>query len=218
MSRGLASILHARRLRNCMAAAGRPTKLEQALDRRGEMAEETRGYLDRMISGYFKTAQDGRKLFYPWGPLGSGYVIASEKDYTRVAGSLKTYIVVLTALTIGAFSLAGYLSALVMLPGAIIFYFFWKPYLVRGLQPSEEKLSLRESYTNQALARSPKELWSWEIAGLVVLGVSVVTLTGEDFESRLTGLALLVIAVFCMSFAAWMLVLRRRATRAGLPR
>ena len=30
---------------------------------------------DALTSGYFKTAPDGRKLFFPWGVLGRGYTI-----------------------------------------------------------------------------------------------------------------------------------------------
>jgi hypothetical protein len=182
------------------------------------MAEEKLGYLDRMISGYFKSAQGGRKLFYPWGPMGRGYVIASEQDYSRVAKDLKAYIVILVVLSFGAIFVVGYLGALILMPAALVFYIFWKPHLVRGLQPSEENLSLRQSYTNQALAHSSKELWSWEIASLVVLGVGVLILIDEGLGSRLTGLTLLIIAVFILAFATWMLVLRRRASRSEAPR
>ena len=42
------------------------------------------GYFDALTSGYFKTAPDGRKLFFPWGVLGRGYAIDSEQDYERL--------------------------------------------------------------------------------------------------------------------------------------
>jgi hypothetical protein len=35
------------------------------------------GYFDALTSNAFKTAPDGRKLFFPWGVLGRGYVLAS---------------------------------------------------------------------------------------------------------------------------------------------
>jgi hypothetical protein len=171
-----------------------------------------------MISGYFKSAQDGRKLFYPWGAMGRGYVIASDQDYRRVKKELTAYIVISVVLSLVAITLIGYLAALVLIPVAIAFYSLWKPHLVRGLQPTAEELSLRESYTNQALARSAKELWSWEIAALVLFGVGILKFTEEGFGNRLIALALVVIAIFCAAFATWMLVLRRRATRSEAQR
>jgi hypothetical protein len=35
------------------------------------------GYFDVLTVGCFKTAQDERKLFFPWGILGRGYIIPS---------------------------------------------------------------------------------------------------------------------------------------------
>ena len=52
------------------------------------------GYFDALISGYFKTARDGRKLFYPWGAMGRGYAIASDRDYERLRRRIKIYQVV----------------------------------------------------------------------------------------------------------------------------
>jgi hypothetical protein len=46
------------------------------------------------LNVYFKTAQDGRKLVYPWGALGfvggaAGYVITSEQQYKLLRRHLK---------------------------------------------------------------------------------------------------------------------------------
>ena len=42
------------------------------------------GYFDALMSSWFKTLPDGRKLFYPRGAWGRGYIIASEPDYKRL--------------------------------------------------------------------------------------------------------------------------------------
>ena len=56
------------------------------------------GYFDGLTSGSFKTAQDGRRLFFPWGVLGSGYAIASEQDYQRLRRQVKAYMVAMLVL------------------------------------------------------------------------------------------------------------------------
>jgi hypothetical protein len=48
----------------------------------------------------FHTTENGRRLFFPWGGRGSGYVVASEQDYARLRKQIKisnivTFIVVL---------------------------------------------------------------------------------------------------------------------------
>ena len=76
------------------------------------------GYFDALTSSYFKTAQDGRKLFFPWGPLGRGYVIASERDYKRLQRQVKVYTGVSLVLIIGAVAFQGFLAALAI--GALL--------------------------------------------------------------------------------------------------
>jgi hypothetical protein len=60
------------------------------------------GYFDGLISGSFKTTQDGRRLFFPWGVLGSGYSIASERDYQRLRQQVKGYMIVSLVLIIAS--------------------------------------------------------------------------------------------------------------------
>ena len=66
------------------------------------------GYFDGLISGSFKTTQDGRRLFFPWGVLGSGYSIASERDYQRLRQQVKGYMIVSLVLIIASGSFEGY--------------------------------------------------------------------------------------------------------------
>src|ERR1017187_154248 len=109
------------------------------------------GYFDALMSSWFKTLPDGRKLFYPRGAWGRGYIIASEQDYKRLRQQIKVYLIVMVVLMIGASVAPGYLWILglgVLLLG--FYYLVFAPYCVRGLQPSDEKLSLQDSYTNEA--------------------------------------------------------------------
>jgi hypothetical protein len=86
-------------------------------------------YFDFLTSGCFKTAHDGRKLFFPWGVLGRGYTIASEQDCLRLHQQIKIYMVVSLVLVIGSASLQGDLVGLVVATLLIGFYAVWSRYL-----------------------------------------------------------------------------------------
>lgn len=172
-------------------------------------------YVDALLSSWFKTAQDGRKLFYPRGVWGCGYVIASEQDYKRVVRQIKIlWCVSLVLMGIGAVALSavlkGYLALLTSAALLILLYFIvGAPYLVRGMQPSEERLSLLESYTSQARAHSLMQLWLFEIASLVGVGVGIVMLV-VDAGNWLTALAWIIGCGLLAAALMWMIVLRRR--------
>ena len=169
-------------------------------------------YFDALMSSWFKTLPDGRKLFYPRGAWGRGYIIASERDYKRLRQQIKVYLIVMLVLMIGASVSPGYLWILglgVLLLG--FYYLVFAPYCVRGLQPSDERLSLQDSYTNEALAFSTKRLWSMVIGSIAVVGLGIVMLV-FDPDSRLGAVAIIVICGFSAAVFLWMLLLRRRAS------
>ena len=170
------------------------------------------GYFDALMSSWFKTLPDGRKLFYPRGAWGRDYIVASEQDYKRLRQQLKVYLIVMVVLMIGASVSPGYLWILglgVLLLG--FYYLVFAPYCVRGLQPSDEKLSLQDSYTNEALALSSKRLWSMEIGSIAIVGLGVLMLA-FDPDSWLSAVAIIVICGFSAAVFLWMLLLRRRAS------
>ena len=177
-------------------------------------------YLDALMSGYFKTAQDGRKLFYPRGVWGRGYTIASEQDYERVVREIKSFWVVGLVLgTIGAVALStvliGYLPLFISAAVLILLYFVaGAPYLARNLQPSDERLTLQESYSSQLAVYGSAKLWWlqwWFVIGsLVGVGVGAVMLV-VDSSNWLPALALIVVCGFLAVAVIWMIVLRRRA-------
>ena len=148
------------------------------------------GYFDGITSGSFKTTEDGRRLFFPWGVLGGGYAIASEPDYRRLRGQVKTYVIVTLMVVIASGLYAPYLAPLtagVVLAG---FYLIWMWRLLPRMQRSDEKLSLQESMTTQARAHSPTVLWSLEITSIIFV-LSGIALLIFDPASRLTAVGVL---------------------------
>lgn len=170
------------------------------------------GYFDALTSSYFKTGADGRKVFYPWGVLGRGYVVATEQDQQRLLRQVNTFTIVSFVLIVGACVFQAYLVAVLITLAVIVFYLFWVRRLIAGLQPSSEGLSMRESFTAQAMAHNPKHLWVMEIASIVLLLCSIAML-GIEPDERLTAIA--AIAFFGLTTAtfSWMLIIRQRATR-----
>jgi hypothetical protein len=121
------------------------------------------GYFDALTSSYFKITQDGRKLFFPWGIFGRGYVIASQ-DYKQLQHQVKIYTIVSPVLIIVAAALFQRLNVAVAI-GVLLtmFYIVWAQYLTRDLQISNERLSLQDSMTSQARTHSTVGLWALEI-------------------------------------------------------
>lgn len=173
------------------------------------------GYFDGLTSGSFKTTEDGRRLFFPWGVLGGGYAIASEQDYQRLRTRVKTYMVVTLAAVIASGMYEPYRAPLAAAALLICFYLGWMWRELPRMERSDERLSMQESMTTQARAHGPVVLWLLEIVSIIFV-MSGIAIFVFDPGSRLT-------ALFCTAlFGIWaatfarMIVLRNRtsATRA----
>ena len=173
------------------------------------------GYFEGLTSGSFKTTEDGRRLFFPWGVLGSGYVIASEPDYQRLRRQVKTYMVVTLAAVIASGMYDPYRAPLAAAAALVCFYLAWMWSALPRMERSDEKLSLRESMTTQARAHGPVVLWLLEIASIVFV-MSGIAIFVFDPGSRLTALFCTAFFGLCAAKIARLIVLRNRtsATRA----
>jgi hypothetical protein len=167
------------------------------------------GYFDGLTSSTFKTTKDGRRLFFPWGVLGSGYSISSEQDYRRLQQQVKAYMIVSLVLIIASSSFEGYLVSVVIAALLVTFYLAWMWYVLRRLQYSGESLSLQESMTSQARAYGVVVLWLLEIGSLAFVAGGIFMLV-VDPRQWLVALASIVFFGLCAAKAARMLVLRRR--------
>jgi hypothetical protein len=166
------------------------------------------GYLDAVTSRNFKTAADGRRLYFPWGAGGRGYVLASEQDYERLQLQTKIFLAVSLVLIIGTVVLQAWISlvaAVVLLMG---FQWLWARSLAKRLQPSEERLSLQETWTTQARLFGPVGLWLLEVLSLVFVagGIAILVFNPSDW---LNGLFAAVFFGACAAVFARMLFLRR---------
>jgi hypothetical protein len=168
------------------------------------------GFFNALTSSGFKTGQDGRKLFFPWGVLGRGYIIDSEPSYERLRRQVKAWMIVSLVLIIGSNSLVGALASFVVTGLLIGFYLIWMLFLLGRFNRSDEGLSLRERTTTQARAYSLVVLWLLEIGslGFVVIGITMFVV---DPRNWLVGLASILFFGLCATMATYMLVLRYRS-------
>jgi hypothetical protein len=170
------------------------------------------GYMDALISGYFKTTQDGGKLFLPWGVLGRGYVIASEQDFKRLQRLIKVYMALSLVLIIGSGWLQPYWGGFAIAALLVVSYAIWVQFVLRRLQPSQERLSLKESVAAGARAHSDASLWLLEIAALAFVGAGILILI-VDPHNRLIALACIAFfGLAAVKFTIQLIQRRRRET------
>jgi hypothetical protein len=169
------------------------------------------GYLDGLTSVYFKTAEGGRKLFFPWGILGRGYVVESESDYAQLRHRIKAYKIVTLVLIIGSPSLVSYYAVFSIALVLTAFYVAWMLILLRKLRRSDERLSLQESTAMQARAHGAIVLWLAEVGAIVFVGLGVFIWI-VDPGQWVVALAAILFFGLCAAKITRMLVLQRQDT------
>jgi len=152
-------------------------------------------YFDGLVDGSFKKDPSGRNLFYPWGILGSGYILESEQHYLEIRSIFKRWTIVAL---VGSFLVAlGILfldttlsfdltvvALLVVLALALNVYFVNK--YTQGLKRSTEKLTCLESLTNSARSYHLVTLILLEISSLAFVGLGIWLIGYEKLLSICT--------------------------------
>lgn len=174
------------------------------------------GYFDGLSAGQFKIAADGRKLFFPRGFWGRGYVVDSETEFQRLRRQMMIYQVVALVLVIAAAMPRQYNPYLAIAVAfvLIVSYFVWSRSLVAGLQPADDRLKFRETSAAQARAFGPFVLWSLEVVALAFVAVGFALLL-TDPTSRLLAIVTIVFFGLCAACGAYLLVLRGQTTPTG---
>jgi hypothetical protein len=175
------------------------------------------GYIDALTSSCFKTAQDGSKLFFPWGTLGRGYVIPSQPVYERLQRQVSAVMALTLPVSITVVVLSnlfGLTIAALAIVLCIACAMVWARYVVRGLQPATERLSLQESITSQARLQSPALLWSILIVSIAFVGAGIYVWIINP-RNWLTPVAAISFFGFGAAFLANMLVVRRKDKNAA---
>lgn len=179
-----------------------------------------RGYFNALASGNFKTGADGRKLFYPLGALGRGYIIPSDEAYERLHRWHRTYMMVSMTLIIGAgimgilimgtASLSLAYLVIAMTAVSMVLHMAWGRSLRRGLERSEERLTWLDSLNHQARMLHPAFLRLATIGSLVFVAAGIAMLITQP-DRWMVNLSATIFFACCAACLAGMLVLRRRS-------
>jgi len=169
-------------------------------------------FFGALTACYFKIGSDGRRLYYPWGFWGRGYAISSESDYQRLRQQLTIYQVATLVLVVGAVVVDRYIVACVIGALCMLFYAVWSRSLRAGLQGTDQRMSLRESFISQANAYSALTLWLLIIGALAFVAMGVMLLIFDN-EGRLMTLLAIVFFGLCAASGIYMMLLRQRTGR-----
>jgi Ca2+/Na+ antiporter len=167
------------------------------------------GYFNALTSGYFKTGADRRMLFFPWGTMGRGYAIPSAERYESMHRQLKIYMIVSLVLIIAPIAAQFYITGFAVAAALMVFYAAWTPILKRGLEPSEERMTMRDNMATQARIHNKGMLWAMEIAAILFVAGGIAMLI---FDPRQWYLALFVAVFFgfCAIVIGRMIMVRQR--------
>ncbi|MBB4359371.1 hypothetical protein GGD65_000369 [Bradyrhizobium sp. CIR18] len=178
------------------------------------------GYFEKWSSGGFKTTEDGRRLFFPWGPNRRGYSIASEEDYQRLREQMKAYQIAAMITTFFAilvlYYVAGYVLWTLIVAGLICSlinltsYRVWMWRLLPRLQATEEQLSRQESMTSLARAYGEEALWRLQFGSIAMAGLSALLLFGEP-ASKILALVGIAFFGFCAIVFRRMVMLEQQS-------
>lgn len=139
-------------------------------------------YFDGLVDGNFKKDSSGRNVFYPWGIMGSGYILETEQQYLEVRNIFKRWTMIALVgsflVTLGFLFLDTSLSfdltiiaLLVVLALALNVYFANK--YTQGLKRSTEKLTYLESLTNSARSYHLATLILFAVCSLAFVGLGI---------------------------------------------
>lgn len=162
----------------------------------------------------FKLDAQGRQLFFPWGALGRGYVVPSETEHARLLEILSRMTKVGMVGVILLVSLVRPRSlALLILPPTCLAHHLWVRRTTRGWPPTEERLSMRESFAAQAIAVGWPLLWALLLGSLlfVVAGIYLLIVRPDEWS---TSVAAILFFGVCSAAYSWMIWLRTSPWRS----
>ena len=128
------------------------------------------GYFDALLSGVLKTDQDGRRLFYPYGVLSKGYVLASSDAEAKIKKFCVLWMMLSVILTVVFFLVVQkwFLSFLVTFV-LIGWYELRIRQLLSGTRLVSDRLSYTQSLSGTAAKLDLRFLWFLEVVSVIFL-------------------------------------------------
>ena len=150
-------------------------------------------------------------VFHKWGVLGKGYIIPSADKKDEIRKFLKLYYMVSLPIMIGVGAFRNWLLVVILAISFLIWFLIKISSLTKGLAISNEKLTLKESYTNSAKGHNKTTLWLLLIFSvLFVIGGLMMLLTAKDLTGQLIGAGGLIFFGLCS--AVYIFMLKKKQT------
>ena len=157
------------------------------------------GYFDGLASAIIKKDKDNNPVYYPWGVLGKGYVLPDAARETTIKNMvILFYQLFLGLFFVHLFVLKNILIFAILTLILIAWFLFKSRQLTKDCPKSDEKLTLKEGYTNSAKAHNKTVLW-------ILLVVAVIATLGGIallFSSKLFLMGLIMTLLFGASSVA----------------
>ncbi len=154
-------------------------------------------FLGSASNAYIKKDASGNTLFFPWGVLGSGYIIESEKDTSTL--QLAITIMTVKGIVIGT-ALSHFFETWHAAVAFLIFlvvYYLGVKIGTKNLKKSPEKLRLTESYSKSL---SVPFLIFFALASFIFVAIGFLMVQSEG--DRLVGLAAIgMFGLSCVAFS-----------------
>ena len=170
------------------------------------------GYFEGLTNGSFKKDKVGNTIFFPWGVLGRGRVLPDEPTETRVRAFVSRYYKVSLPTIIGVGVIAGWAWSFLLVPILGAWFYFGSKSLVSDYPYSEDKLTLKDGYTNSAAGHNKVTLWLLLICSFlfVLAGIFIASVATSSGQITL-GLFTAIFFGACSAAIGYMLKVKRNA-------
>jgi hypothetical protein len=157
------------------------------------------GYFDGLASGIIKKDKDDNAVYYPWGILGKGYVLPDAERETAIKNMvILFYQIFFGILFLHLFLLKNILIFAILTIALLVWFLLKSRQLTKDCAVSDEKLTLKEGYTNSAKAHNKTVLWILLVVAVIATlgGIAVI------FSGKLLMLGLIMTLLFGASSVA----------------
>ncbi|MEP3248439.1 MAG: hypothetical protein ABJN40_22285 [Sneathiella sp.] len=171
------------------------------------------GYFEGLTDTVFKRKSAGETIFYPWGVLGSGVILETEEDLSRIRGV--TLIITMTSffIVMVIHFLAGLWLNAIFLTAFCIFYHFLIKRMTRNFPKTEERLRLTEALQNSAKSHNLVILIFFEICSLVFFaGGFFILFKGDKILLALSGIGFCGIGSIIFGYMIYTKIKQKRDT------
>ena len=141
------------------------------------------GYFDGLTNASFKSDADGNTIFFPYGALGKGRLIADPDIAEQLRKFIGRFYMVGFGMTPVIGVTVGYIWAFIAMPFVMMWYYQGIKKILKDAPFSDVKLSNRESMQNVASGMNKYLLWFLLLTSLFFVAASLflVIETGDLF-------------------------------------